>query len=81
MTEYRRKMEEVLDEHFPKGKCENRSSGLMLYSAFVLQYESTMRQVKKHMSYLLGECREKGLGEQEYREAEEYYEKLRKGQE
>jgi hypothetical protein len=70
---FRMQMDHAVNVHFPKGKCKERSAGLMLFATSVLQHEEVMCQVRSHLNHLLGADETKGP---EYEKAKAFYLKL-----
>ena len=71
---FRKTLDQGLNAHFPKNKCKERSSALMLFAIALLEHENIVEHVKLHMNHLLAVADDKES--QAYREAKEFYLKL-----
>ena len=69
--EHNNALEHAIDEHFPKYKCKERSSALMLYASAILEHERIMCQVRNHLQFLLSNY--DGKDELAYENALDFY--------
>ena len=72
---FRVNMEHALDEHFPKRKCKERSSALMVFATSILEHERVMCLVRKHFGQLLDRPEK---GSHEHESALDFYKQLTK---
>ena len=72
-NKFREKMDDALNNYFPKYKSKERSSALMLFSTAILHHEKTMQQVKLHLGYLL---RTKQTNDSQYNDAKAFYDEI-----
>ena len=60
LEEIREKLEDVLDEQFPKGKCKQRGNALVLFAEMWIQIE----KVEKKRKYWENKFKKKARSEQ-----------------
>ena len=51
-SKFFRDLENVLDEQFPKGECEERGTALVLFSYANIYYDKEITDIKRRVSFL-----------------------------
>lgn len=56
MANFKKDLEEKLDEFFPKGKCKERGQALVLFAEAVMLHNEEVKRLNKRMNEENEEC-------------------------